>query len=228
MKARLAALTVSVNALSLRERVILLGVCLVVVFTLWFTLLFDPLYQRATTASEEGLRLSAQSQELEARLITLRARAKADPNAPIRERIAALQGDVAEVDARLKEKTLELISPAQMAQVLEDMLAGKKGLTLIGMHSEPPRIAQGLIDEDLIEPPGQAGVPEDLPKVYEHGLVVELQGPYLDVLGYVQSLEALPWRLFWDDLRIETENYPRARIRLRLHTLSLREGWIGV
>lgn len=233
MKAHLAALSAGINALSLRERGILLGVCIVVVITLWFTLLFDPLYQRWSSAVREGAQLSAQSHELEARLITLRARAETDPNVPLRERIAGLQKEIAAVDAGLKEKTLELIDPVQMARVLEDVLAGKQGLTLIEIHSEPPRIAQGLIDEGLVderptETPAQEGVAEEPPKVYEHGMVVELQGRYLDVLGYVRALEALPWRLFWDDVRIETEDYPRARIRLRLHTLSLREGWIGV
>ena len=43
-----------------------------------------------------------------------------------------------------------------------------------------------------------------------------------------QALEALPWRFFWDSVSYEVEDYPRSLVRLRLHTLSLSEDWIGV
>jgi MSHA biogenesis protein MshJ len=48
------------------------------------------------------------------------------------------------------------------------------------------------------------------------------------VVNYLETIEALPWRLFWDRIEVETLEYPQASIRLRAYTLSFAEGWIGV
>jgi MSHA biogenesis protein MshJ len=41
-------------------------------------------------------------------------------------------------------------------------------------------------------------------------------------------LEGLPWRIFWDSVSYEVLDYPKSIVRLKLHTLSLSEDWIGV
>nr|NIO43188.1 hypothetical protein [Burkholderiales bacterium] len=53
-------------------------------------------------------------------------------------------------------------------------------------------------------------------------------GRYLDIVDYLKTLEALPWKMFWGEAKLETEKYPRSRFTLVVYTLSLREGWIGV
>ena len=53
-------------------------------------------------------------------------------------------------------------------------------------------------------------------------------GSYLDTLRYIQALEALPWRLFWDELDIHTEDYPKARVRMVISTLGLDAALLGV
>ena len=47
-------------------------------------------------------------------------------------------------------------------------------------------------------------------------------------LRYLQALEALPWRFFWDSVDYQVIAYPQSTVRLKLHTLSLSEDWIGV
>ena len=63
---------------------------------------------------------------------------------------------------------------------------------------------------------------------YGLDLELELEGPYLAVLAYLEDLEALPWRLYWQVLEIDVDDYPRNRIRIEVATLSLHEEWIGV
>jgi MSHA biogenesis protein MshJ len=47
-------------------------------------------------------------------------------------------------------------------------------------------------------------------------------------LRYLQALEKLPWRFFWDSVSYQVMEYPDSVVRLELHTLSLSEDWIGV
>jgi MSHA biogenesis protein MshJ len=64
--------------------------------------------------------------------------------------------------------------------------------------------------------------------VYLHGLEMEFEGDYFSVLHYVHRLESLKWRFGWSSLAIRMEDYPVSKVRIRLETLSLTEGWIGV
>jgi MSHA biogenesis protein MshJ len=69
---------------------------------------------------------------------------------------------------------------------------------------------------------------EGVPKIYRHGLRLELEGSYSDTLDYIKRLEGLPWGLAWEALDIHMQSYPKAHIILHLYTLSLKEEWLGV
>ena len=84
---------------------------------------------------------------------------------------------------------------------------------------------QPLLDRDRDE---AIGVGEMQARLHSHGFALEFSGGYLATLNYLQALERLPWRFFWDSVSYEVEDYPRSLVRLRLHTLSLSEDWIGV
>jgi MSHA biogenesis protein MshJ len=96
------------------------------------------------------------------------------------------------------------------------MLQRQQGLRLVSMESLPPR---PLLDD------ADAG---GLGNVFRHGLKLEIEGAYLDILRYLRQLEGMEWQLFWGELDIQADTYPRNRAVLVVHTLSLREGWIGV
>lgn len=62
---------------------------------------------------------------------------------------------------------------------------------------------------------------------YRHGLEIEVEGSYAACLAYLNAIEALPWRLYWQVLELDVIDYPQNRIRIEVGTLSLDEGWIG-
>jgi len=64
--------------------------------------------------------------------------------------------------------------------------------------------------------------------MYKHGLRIQLSGQYPDILRYLGALEALPWKVFWGEVQLQTEKYPVSRVTLVIYTLSLDEAWIGV
>ena len=58
--------------------------------------------------------------------------------------------------------------------------------------------------------------------------MIELEGSYLDLLAYLESIEQLPWRIFYSRLDLESLEHPTLRITLELNTLSLEQEWLGV
>lgn len=62
--------------------------------------------------------------------------------------------------------------------------------------------------------------------LYRHGVEIVVQGGYLDMIAYMQALEALPVQLFWGAARLDAQQAPEARLTLTLYTLSLDEKWM--
>jgi len=66
------------------------------------------------------------------------------------------------------------------------------------------------------------------PEIYKHGMRIVFEGDYFKTLKYLQALETMPWRLYWDNVEYHVTEYPKASVAITVHTLSLDEGWIGV
>ncbi|MCP1728097.1 MSHA biogenesis protein MshJ [Natronospira proteinivora] len=216
MKAQLDKLRDRINALSLRERVLVFLAAAAVVAFLWNTLFMEPLSERQAQTETEIQDLRERiSQANNAIAEMVRAREQ-DPDAEYRARLAELQSDLAELDERLDDLTGDLVEPVRMAGVLEQMLDRQSGLELRSLQALS---ARPLLDDDELSGVGN---------IYRHGVRMELTGSFSDTLAYLRVLEGLDSNLFWGRLKISMERYPDNRIVLVVHTLSLREGWIGV
>lgn len=64
--------------------------------------------------------------------------------------------------------------------------------------------------------------------VFRHSLRVTLRGKYVDILRFLQTVETLPWRIFWDALVLESVEYPVSLVTVEFHTLSTDEAWFKV
>ena len=213
LNARLKPLVAKVDALSFRERLLILVTALVMIAALWHMLLMQPLQQRAaeTRAELSALedRITAANRNLEDQILQL-----AGGDSEKRTRIASLRKRIDEINATLGNHAAELIDPAEMAQVLEGVLKEQSRLTLIRIRNTTP---DSLVTNE--EP--------DAVTFYRHGLEIEVEGSYADCLEYLTAIESLPWRLYWQVLELDVIQYPRNRIRLEVGTLSLDEEWIG-
>ncbi|MDL2353629.1 MAG: hypothetical protein QFF03_00065, partial [Pseudomonadota bacterium] len=66
--------------------------------------------------------------------------------------------------------------------------------------------------------------PTDL--LYRHGVELTVRGNYLDMVNYMDALEAMPTQLFWGRAELHVDEYPNARLALTLYTLSLDKKWM--
>jgi MSHA biogenesis protein MshJ len=206
----------------MRERALLLGGALAVVLGVWNMVLMAPVSRERALAAVDLPVLTTELHSLKERAAALESALKDDPNASALARRAALSEERIVLDRRLSELTEGLIPPAEMAGALRELLRRTPDVSLVKLEALR---AEPIFVEEKPDAPAESGPP---PAVFKHAVVIELRGSYLGILHYVQVVEQLRWRFFWDALEYEVEDHPTARVRLTLYSLSLREGWLGV
>ena len=244
MKAWLQGLAARVDALSLRERVLLFLAVVAVLYVLWDQVLMAPLERERRAAQAAIEQATARIAALDAEAAAIVRRHREDPNAPLRARERELRAAIAEADGRLAELTVGLIAPREMARVLEAVLARDAGLRLVRLENRGRRPllapavpgAKGPAEqrrendatgERAAKAAAETGGEGTLPRIWRHDVRLELEGGFLAALRYLKALERLERRFFWDGVVVQVERYPKARVRIDVHTLSLEEGWIG-
>lgn len=223
---RLAKLSQSVDRLSLRERLFLFAAALFVLGGLWEAVLAAPLAAREQIANGKVTALQDRLRKLDESLNL--AAAGASEGVPDQlARLRALREAVQTHEDEVRVFTSDLVDPAEMRLVLEELLRRQDGLTL---KRAVNRAAEPVLDEPESAPPAaqSAAAESAAPKLYRHSLVLELRGSYLDCLRYLEAVERLPWNVYWSRLELSTDEYPTNDITLELTTLSLDEEWIGV
>ncbi|WP_428606236.1 type II secretion system protein GspM [Sedimenticola sp.] len=217
------------DRLSSRERIMILILVLAMVAGVWFNLLWYPQTVLQGQLKSNLNQLDEQIRQLDGQLAGMVKRAEQDPNVKIKQELAELRRFVAEMEQQIKGTTAALIEPREMAQMLESMLLSNQSLQLLRLSTlkTEPLMGQGEPSVgDKAKKGDSAKVAEN--NIYRHPFTIEFEGSYLAVLNYLKALESLPGRFFWDGIELVTSDYPTARVKLQLHTLSLSEGWIGV
>lgn len=208
------------DQLSLRERIIVLVATLLLIALIWDSLFMAPLDRTRKGSVQQIEALRAEISGLDQSIEALVAQAAADPKAGNRTTADDLRAEIQQLDGKLAGVTSGLIAPKEMSRVLEQVLARASRLTLRTLRTLPP---EGVVAPGAA-PAGTAAAAQ----IYKHGVELELTGGYLDTLYFLQALEALPWRFFWERIEYTVEQYPSGKVKLRLYTLGLDEGWIGV
>lgn len=254
MKQRLIELGNKVDALSLRERVMVFAAVAAGIVFVGNTLVFDPMYarQKALRAKISLERNNAMG--IDAEIVRLVQAHRLDPDAAERARLAAATTEAAQLGAALRSTQRGLVAPDKMVPLLESLLKGRGGLRLLSLKTLPVSgLNDGAVDAASEPAPAavsalQAAAPATVAAIkaaapapavprpaakapellYRHGVEITLQGGYADMLDYMAALEAMPSQLFWTKAKLEAEDYPRARLTLVLYTLSLDQKWIAL
>ena len=235
LKFRYKRLAERLDKMTLRERALIFGAFFVLMIFVLGQLWIAPRWsaQRELVAALEARR--AQNQALEAQHKQITQSYGRDLDAENQARLAALNERLQSLDPALAGVTRALVSPKEMARLLEDVLRQNRSLQVVNIQSLPsePLLpsaeATAQVDETL--PPGAEG--QALPDTeyagfYKHGMRVEVRGRYADIVNYLHALEGLRWKVFWGQVTLETEEYPTSHLTLVVYTLSLRQSWIGI
>jgi MSHA biogenesis protein MshJ len=201
--------------LSRRERAILVYGGLAAVLLIGFSLADSSLtthralQKQIAQARTDIATTSAQTQTIIRQLAE-------DPDERARAMIAKLGIEVRDLDAQMEGINRGLVPPQRMAKILEQMLARNAKVRLVALKTLPVSF---LIERDKTD---------DGANVYKHGIELTMQGRYLDLLGYLDSLEDLPWQMFWAHASMNAQEYQAVRLTVTVYTLSLDKNWLVV
>jgi len=125
----------------------------------------------------------------------------------IAETTHSLQSRREHAQRQIERAQADLIAPKDMPRQLAAILARHPQLRIVGMQSNAPKPIDG------------AGA------LYEHGLRVDVEGRYLDLLAYLETLQQAPHRIFWRSLEMKADG-PLPVTRIELFTLSKEAVWL--
>lgn len=220
MKQRLIQLAARIDALTLRERVLLFAsVAAACVFVAWF-LGLGPMFKKQDSLRAQIVQQRDNVAGVDSEIAAKVEAAAVDPDAPTRARIAAVRAETETLATSLRAVQNGLVAPERMAPLVDAILRANGRLELVQMRTLP-------VEPVLGKPAEKAeAVAKPAALLYRHGVEVVVRGNYLDMIAYMAALEAMPTQLFWGGARLETETWPTSRLTLTLHTLSLDEKWM--
>jgi MSHA biogenesis protein MshJ len=207
------------DALSLRERVLVFGAGVAILYVAWQSLLMNPLTARAKVAEQhlaDARRQMTMGNEID-------VAAAHDPAVQAALRNRSLAARLAELDSDLNSLAQGYVAPERMAELLRSLLGKQQGLTLVSLANMPV--------ESLSPPPASKPVTAIAPDdrgPFLHPVEMVVEGDYGSVVSYLRALEDMPWRIHWQRVELSAGDYPVNRVRIVIGALSLSRYWMTV
>ena len=199
------------SALSQREKILITLVGWVAVIFISLTFLVEPKVAQYQKVERDITRLNNSISSLKQQIELAQFRLQKDPNVEINQQYQALTLESQDLAELLSNRVAALVSPSQMAQLLETVLQESSKLTLLSMST--------LRSERLLDENNVAGY-------YIHPVKLVLSGNYFDIEAYLSSLEALPVKYYWRNFNYEVKKYPIAELSIEVYTLGSSKGFI--
>lgn len=239
-----ASITQKFEALNQRERWLVFGALLVVVYAIINMLFLESVISQKKLLTNEIASNQTQISTLKQQLDQYAGLSINDPDAQNKQRIKTLQVSLNSLEHEINNLQTTLINPDKMPALLRSLLKKNSHLKLVELKTLP---TTGLLDEASSNDPITAVVTSEqaninavkttseayIAPVFKHGVEITLEGPYLDLLAYVSELEKMPWHVLWSKASLNTEQpnqtqWPTNRLKLTVYTLSLDQAWLSI
>ena len=240
MKQQWQQFALKFDALSVRERIMVFGASAALLIFMVVYLFVNPqLAKRKAlidTIAQRQLAVAAIDAEMAQRM----AAHAGDPNLQDRIRLERIRQQVQQMRQALQSTQNGLVAPERIVPMLQQLLKQQASLRLVSLATLPSgAMGQGghvaskaSASASAAAPAGQSPADAEAAKapavLYRHGVEIVLRGNYLDMVNYMDAVEAMPSHVFWGKLNMQVEQYPNATLSLTLYTLSLDEKWIAL
>jgi MSHA biogenesis protein MshJ len=222
-----------IDNLSMRERGAVFFCTLFVVYFVWDMFLLQPLQIEEKRVKSQLQQKQTEQLALNTQIQNMVVDKRTDPNKADREKLHALKSQLEKIESQVQTSTQQLVSPNNMAVILETVLLKVKGLELLavrGLGAEAVIKPKDAVEDNkatkaTVPGPEPAGIVDN---AYKHGLRIEFEGDYMSTLEYIRELENLEWGFFWESLEFKVNEYPDSTVAITVFTLSLDENWIGI
>lgn len=222
------------DALSIKERVLVVAAVLMTLCLGWDALVLKPLDLRKRALLDELTTTGESLAGIESVSNDLIKSARVDPDASTRALLGVREQELREVELLVETKVGRVVQPQQMAEVLQSVLGRFHELEFLGLEGLGVEPLVDVTDDGEAKPAKpdvsaeKPATGEERKTAYRHGIRIRFAGSYLAALAYMKALESLPWGFFWDSVELETKKFPRVEGSIVVYTVSLEKGWIGV
>lgn len=216
--------------LSSREQILLLLTGLVAIFFIISYVFIDDKSAKIITFDKQSRVMTSGNQTLNFTINEYQSALKQDPNENIVKKISRLETKLAKTDEQLVHLTNDLISPSEMREALLKLLKLEPGVSLLSFELIG---AKPLLDLPVQPQNPTVGSHSPTAKqlglnLYKHGIKIKLSGKYFQLRNYLQQLEQLSWKFFWQEFLFEVKEYPRSEVEITIYSLGLNKEFIGV
>lgn len=200
------------DALSLRERVLVLAAALVVLLIGFYQLWLAPLENRLQAKKQQWATEQSHATAVESEIQALLH------NAPLQtqSRLDAQQRIIDTLDEQLRQAGQRYPRQDELDGWLRTLLTERPGVQCVRFHTMAPSQVYPL----PLDRSAKAG-----PRLYQSGVSLTLQGDFHSLLAYLQSVQRGPWRLQWGRWTYTVIQYPKAELQIDVRTYAI--AWSG-
>ena len=211
------------------QAVVVLGV----VFLLYFavdSLLIQPAINEYELMQKETEKTIENRKKLEKEVQLLSKEMKAATDFVSDKQLQALKEELIQLEKRITNASGQFVEAKKMSGFLNDLLKTGKKLELLSVEKLPLEFMMLKTINAEIESSSPSNADNGLliseEKVFRHGVKIKFSGSYREILKYMQAVEQLPWRIFWQSSELVTSQYPKSIVSFELYTLSRDENWL--
>lgn len=246
-----AALLAAFERISKREKLMVALAAVGLPAYLIHLLLLTPALAKKESLEKQLAQSRAESARLTAQAVAMDSEMLRQDGAK-KGRIEGLNRDLAVQDRRFRDIEARMVAPGKMADLLQSLLSKRAGLQLVSLTSLPPEPARGAASAQpaapVPAPAGAASTPTAAApagaapgapakpmagnevvagdELYVHGVEIQVEGSYGDILAWLADLERMPQKMLWAGLKLQVREYPASTLVLKLQTLSREKTWL--
>ncbi|NRA21878.1 MAG: type II secretion system protein M [Oceanospirillaceae bacterium] len=200
------------EALSSREKILVLLSPTAVIIGVVFLLLIEPKFLAAQAVADKlakSVQLQAQNQR---QILELQGLLSAQPVQSMQGEFEVLEAEQIELAAILAQMNLAVLSPQQFTDFLTEILAGAKHLQVENFQL----ITEVYNGEDEFE-----NYDDEL--LIKQNIRLRLQGVDVQLIAYLKQLESMPVSIGWDSISYQTLAGEQRDVTIALHLFSVIE-----
>lgn len=224
---------------SKREQYLIIATGLIAIIFILYSLFLDAPMQRLSELNKQIIQTQQSNNSNADSIKVLEQALHEDPNLALKRELAQYQAKLGEIDQQLLRLTSDLIDPIQMRHALIKLLKLQKGVKMLSFEvlpAEPVTKSKAKAEPEALNGESLTNnakmsnedAKSDQLRLYRHGIKIKLQGQYFQLREYLQQLEGLSWKFFWQEFDYQLKEYPVSELEIEIYSLSTAQEFIGV
>ncbi len=212
VKKKWAKAKYQLNQLTLRERIVLTAMVIVVLGSLWLMLFYE-YHKRWLKQTQSQIHAETRlAQAFNMQVSRIKRMSKDYKTLKQVRQIIELKRKMALMDKEMGSYRKKVISPKSVSKVIYAVLKDIDSVNLKAFITTNDALEDISQDRKQLE----VATLSVIPKFYH----MVLRGQYADIYDYLKRIETLGWQFYWDTFDYQVDAYPMAKVSITLHTLS--------